>query len=292
MIEALSTLCGQLVQAGVLPPAFVHLFMARALIAAVVVGGVFGLLSPLVQARRLAFFSAALGQSAMVGVAVGVFLGEPIEAPWAGLFGVTTLSALWLVFARRRLGLSADTLVGVFLAISLAVGWTALVLVTRRFNIHQVEAVLFGSPLTVSDADLGVLMLVSVVVVAVVAASTRPLLLDALDPGLAAAARLRTGWWEYVFVAVLACAVVVALRVVGALLVEALVVIPAATARLLSSSWRRVTALSAVLGVVGGVAGVVVSAASLVPAGAAIVLCLGAAFVVAGLWSVLRGGRR
>jgi zinc transport system permease protein len=128
MIEALSTLCGQLVQAGVLPPAFVHLFMARALIAAVVVGGVFGLLSPLVQARRLAFFSAALGQSAMVGVAVGVFLGEPIEAPWAGLFGVTTLSAWWLVFARRRLG----ALVVVYLATL-----TCSINITSKFLHHR-----------------------------------------------------------------------------------------------------------------------------------------------------------
>jgi zinc transport system permease protein len=292
MIETLSTVCGYLVERGLLPPAFVHPFMARALIAVVVVGGLFGLLSPLVQARRLAFFSAALAQSAMVGVAVGVFLGEPIEAPWAGLFGVTILAALWLVFARRRLRLPADTLVGVFLALSLAAGVTALVLVTRRFNIHQVEAVLFGSPLTVTDGDLGVLLVVTGLVVVAVAGTTRTLLLDALDPGLAAAAGGRTALLEYVFVAVLACAVVVALRVVGALLVEALVVVPAATARLVSSSWRTVTALSVVLGVVGGVVGLIVSAASLVPAGAAIVLVLGAAFVAAALWASVRGGPR
>lgn len=292
MIETLSTVCGDLVVRGLLPPAFVHPFMARALIAVVVVGGLFGLLSPLVQARRLAFFSAALGQSAMVGVAVGVFLGEPIEAPWAGLFGVTILAALWLVFARRRLRLPADTLVGVFLALSLAAGVTALVLVTRRFNIHQVEAVLFGSPLTATDGDLGVLLVVTALVVVAVAGTTRTLLLDALDPGLSAAAGGRTALLEYVFVAVLACAVVVALRVVGALLVEALVVVPAATARLLSSSWRTVTALSVVLGVVGGVVGLIVSAASLVPAGAAIVLVLGAAFVGAALWGSVRGGPR
>jgi len=292
MMEALSTMCGGLVERGLLPPAFVHPFMARALLAVVIVGGLFGLLSPLVQARRLAFFSAALGQSAMVGVAVGVFLGEPIEAPWAGLFGVTILAALWLVFARRRLRLPADTLVGVFLALSLAAGVTALVLVTRRFNIHQVEAVLFGSPLTVTDADLGVLLVVAAVVMVAVALTTRSLLLEALDPGLAAAAGVRTALLEYVFVAVLACAVVVALRVVGALLVEALVVVPAATARLLSSSWRTVTALSVVLGVVGGVLGLILSASSLIPAGAAIVLVLGAAFVVAAIGASIPRGPR
>lgn len=288
MIRWLNEILASLAGVGVLPAAFVHPFMAYGLAAVLVVAPVFGVLSPLVQVRGLAFFSAALGQSAMVGIAVGVWAGEPIASPWGGLFGVTIVAALWLVFLRRHTRLPRDTLTGVFLSLSLALGVSALVSVTRQFNVHQVEAVLFGSPLTVRDTDLLILVVVGIVVVVVTKVLERTLLLEALDPGLAAAARVRAGIAEYLFVAVLACAVVVALRVVGALLVEALVILPAAAARGFTSSWRGVMLLSVAIAVVGTTAGLVVSAMTPIPAGAAMVLGLGACFLV----SLMAGLRR
>jgi zinc transport system permease protein len=285
IVAALSSSLAALAARGLLPPAFAHAFVARALLAVLIVTPLFGGLSVLVTARRLAFFSTALGQAAMAGVAVGVALGEPVDAPWAGLFGTTALCAVWLVVVRRSPGvagrLPADTLTGVFLALTLAAGVCALVIVTRRFNVHQVEGVLFGSPLTVQSRDLVVVAVVAVVVAVVAAACARALLLDALDPGLALAAGRRALAAELAFVVALAAAVVVASRVVGALLVEALVVLPAATARVLTNGLARNVAVAVVAAVVAGAAGLVVSAAWPVPAGAAMVLCGGALFAVA-----------
>lgn len=282
VVDALSGALASLASAGALPPAFAHAFMARALLAVLIVTPLFGALGVLVTARRLAFFSTALGQAAMAGVALGVALGEPIDAPWAGLFGTTTLCAVWLVVLRRRGRLPADTLTGVFLALSLAVGVAALVVVTRRFNVHQLEGVLLGSPLTVRSTDLALIALVAVVVAVVAARTASTLLLDALDPGVAAASAGRDALRsELAFVVVLAAAVVVASRVVGALLVEALVVLPAATARATGAGLRKNVVVAVVAALASGVVGLVVSAATPVPAGAAIVLSGGALFGLA-----------
>ncbi len=102
----------------------------------------------------MAFFSAALGQAAITGVCVGLLIGEPLNAPYGGMFGFSLLSALAMVYAKRRSKLPNDTLIGVFLALTLGLGLCLLVAVTRQFNVHQVEAILFGSLLTVTDTDL------------------------------------------------------------------------------------------------------------------------------------------
>jgi zinc transport system permease protein len=288
VVDALARALAALASSGALPPAFTHAFMARALLAVLVVTPLFGALGVLVTARRLAFFSTALGQAAMAGVAVGVALGEPVDAPWAGLFGTTILCAVWLVVLRRHGRLPADTLTGVFLALTLAVGVAALVVVTRRFNVHQLEGVLFGSPLTVRSIDLVVVAVTAIVVAVVAGRAASALLLDALDPGLAAAAGRNALRSELAFVVVLAAAVVVASRVVGALLVEALVVLPAATARALGAGLRENVVTAVVVALLSGVAGLVVSAATPVPSGAAIVLSGGVLFVLA----IVAGGRR
>ena len=111
----------------------------------------------------MAFFSAALGQAAITGVCVGLLIGEPLNAPYGGMFGFCLLSALAMVYAKRRAKLPPDTLIGVFLALTLGLGLCLLVAVTRQFNVHQVEAVLFGSLLTVTDADLALLVVAGVV---------------------------------------------------------------------------------------------------------------------------------
>ena len=113
-----------------------------------------GGLSHLVVTRRMAFFSAALGQAALTGVAIGLLLGEPLNAPYGGMFGFCLLATLAMVFVKRHATLPPDTLIGVFHALTLGLGLCLLVRVTRQFNVHQVESVLFGSLLTVTDADL------------------------------------------------------------------------------------------------------------------------------------------
>lgn len=255
-------------------------FVQRALFAVLLAAPLLGGLSHLVVARRLAFFSAAIGQAVLTGVALGVLLGEPLDAPWGSVFGFSLLTGVALVFVRRRSSLPPDTLVGVLLAFTLGLGVCLLVAVTKRFNIHQLEAVMFGSVLTVRAVDLALLGAALVVTVGLVGPMANRLLVQAVDARLSAAARMPEARDEYLFVVVLTAAIVVSVKVMGALMVEAMLVVPAAAARNLASSARAAFAWSVVVAVVAGVGGLFVSTQVNVPSGAAIVLGLALAFAV------------
>src|SRR5689334_7194033 len=98
---------------------FEFAFVRRGLLAACLIGPLLGGLGHIVIARRLAFLSAALGHASLTGLTIGLHLGEPIESPLGGIFGFTLLSALAMVFVRRRTTLPSDTLIGVFLSLTL-----------------------------------------------------------------------------------------------------------------------------------------------------------------------------
>lgn len=257
-----------------------YAFVQRALLAVVLASFLLGGLSHLVVARRLAFFSAAIGQAVLTGVSLGVLLGEPIDAPWGSVFGFSLLVGVALVFVRRNSVLPTDTLVGVFLAFTLGLGVCLLVAVTKRFNVHQLEAVMFGSVLTVTTTDLVALAAMLVLTAGLVGPVSNRLLLSALDPRLSAANRSSDARDEYLFVVVLTAAIVVSVKVMGALMVEALLVVPAAAARNLTRSVRGTVAASIALALIAGSGGLFVSAQVNVPSGAAIVLFLAALFIV------------
>jgi len=253
-------------------------FVQRALVAVLLAAPLLGGLSHLVVARRLAFFSAAIGQAVLTGVALGVLLGEPVDAPWGSVFGFSLLTGVVLVFVRRRSVLPPDTLVGVLLAFTLGLGVCLLVAVTKRFNVHQLEAVMFGSVLTVRGVDLALLAGTGVVTAGVVGPLANRLVVQAVDARLSAAARWPEARDEYLFVVVLTAAIVVSVKVMGALMVEAMLVVPAAAARNLASSARGAFAWSVVVALLAAVAGLGVSTQVNVPSGAAIVLGLALAF--------------
>jgi zinc transport system permease protein len=276
---------------GTLPAVFGYPFVVRGLLAVCIVGPLLGGLSHLVIARRLAFFSSALGQAALTGVSIGLVLGEPLNAPYGGLFGFCLLTALAMVFVRRRSALPPDTLVGVFLALTLGLGICLLVAVTKRFNIHQVEAVMFGSLLTVTDADLGLLLVLGTIVGGVVLWLYNRLLLDSLSPALARSERIRSDVLEYAFVLLLTLSIVISLKVIGALLVEAMVVVPAAAARNLAKSARGLLLWSMLLAVLAGQSGILASTQIMVPSGGAVVLSLAALFFLTLGFNALRVGK-
>lgn len=278
---------------GVLADVFQYAFFTRGLISVLLLAPLLGGLSHLVVARRLAFFSAALGQAALTGLTIGIVLGEPLNAAYGGIFGFCFLSALAMVYVRRHSSLPPDTLIGVFLALSLGLGICLLVAVTKRFNIHQIEAVMFGSLLTVTDADLGLLLGLGAAIGIVLALIYNQLLLDSLDPALGRVNGVASAFIDYVFVMLLTAAIVVSLKVIGALLVEAMVVVPAAAARNLARTTRGYLLWSIGVALVAGVSGLFISSQWLVPSGGAVVLAMSGLFFVtlaiAGVRTMWRG---
>jgi len=251
---------------------FEYPFLVRGFLCVLLLAPLLGGMSHLVVARRMAFFSAALGQAAITGVCVGLLMGEPLNAPYGGMFGFCLLSSLGMVYAKRRSKLPPDTLIGVFLALTLGLGLCLLVAVTRQFNVHQVEAVLFGSLLTVTDTDLLLLVAAGGGVVFLLLRHYNDLLLDSLSPQLAAARGVNSAYLEYGFALVLTIAILVSLKMIGALLVEALVVVPAAAARNIAVGTRAYLVWSVAVALAAGTGGILISTRLLVPTGGAVVL--------------------
>jgi zinc transport system permease protein len=267
-----------LARSGVLPSDFQYPFLIRGFLCVLVLAPLLGGLSHLVVTRRMAFFSAALGQAALTGVAIGLLLGEPLNAPYGGMFGFCLLATLVMVFVKRHATLPPDTLIGVFHALTLGLGLCLLVAVTRQFNVHQVESVLFGSLLTVTDADLLLLLAVGVLVAILLLRQYNRLLLDSLNPPLSSVAGNDSAFLEYFFAILLTVAIVVSLKIIGALLVEALVVVPAAAARNVARGTRSYLLWSVAIAFLAGAGGLGISTQLLVPTGGAVVLAVSTIF--------------
>ncbi len=277
-MTALYAWCADLAARGLLPSDFQYPFLIRGILCVLVLAPVLGGLSHLVVTRRMAFFSAALGQAALTGVAIGLLLGEPLNAPYGGMFGFCLLSTLAMVYVKRRATLPPDTLIGVFHALTLGLGLCLLVALTRQFNVHQVESVLFGSLLTVTDGDLLLLVVVGAIVAILLAREYNRLLLDSLSPPLAGVAGASSVYLEYFFAVLLTLSIVVSLKIIGALLVEALVVVPAAAARNVARSTRGYLVWSVAVAFAAGIGGLGVSTRLVVPTGGAVVLAVSAIF--------------
>jgi zinc transport system permease protein len=263
-----------------LPEAFQYPFVARGVVAILMLAPLLGGLSHLVVARRLAFFSTTLGQAALTGLTIGVAIGLPLDETYTPILGFCLLVGVIMVYVRRQTTLPPDTVIGVFMAFTLGLGVCVLVAATRRFNIHQIEAVMFGSVLTITDHDLMLLSVLGAVLGIVVALTYNMLLADSLSPPIARARGAPTTLIDYGFVVIVTIAITVSLKVIGALLVEAMVVVPAAAARNLARSTRGYLIWSIVIAAISGLAGLFISTLWRVPTGGAIVLALSVCFFV------------
>lgn len=262
--------------------AFQYEFVINALICAVFIGPLLGVLGSMVVVKRMAFFSQAVGNAALTGVAIGVLLGESNTSPYISMFGFCLIFGILLKFTQHRSSLSNDTLIGVFLSISLAVGASLLLFVSAKINTHIMEAVLFGSVLTVDDTDINILIGVAITCAAVGLPLFNRTMLASLNPSLAAARGVKVKTLDYVFVIMITVVTVACVKIVGAVLVEALLLIPAAAARNVSRSIKGFVWGAAGISTVSCIAGIVLPMQFdiPVPSGGAIILCSAVCFLV------------
>jgi zinc transport system permease protein len=258
-----------------------HGFVRRALLAGVALAAAAGFLGTFVVQRGLAFLTDGLAHATFGGIALGLLLGVSLEnSPWVALpFAI--LVALGIGYVRRRTGLGADVATGVFFALSFALGVVCLGLRSPRAPAVDVESLLFGSILAVSEGALWAVLVTTLVTVTVLARLASRLAYATFDPELAALSGVRVAVLEYVLMALVAVVVVAGLRSVGVVLVSALVVLPAATAHLLGARLVTIASLSVGLAVGATLAGLLVSYHLNLATGATIVVLLGGAFFAA-----------
>ena len=223
---------------GALPSIFYYEFVVNALLCSIVIGPLLGCVGTMIVAKRMAFFSQAIGNAALTGVAIGVLIGESYTAPYVSMFSFCLLFGIVLNYTKPRTRMSADTLIGVFLSISLAVGASLVLYVSARVNTHILESVMFGSILTVSDLDMNVLLVVTIITLVVGLPLYNKMLLGSLNPSLAQVRGVNVQAIEYVFIVLVTLITVACVKIIGAVLVEALLLIPAAAARNLCRTLR------------------------------------------------------
>lgn len=257
----------------------VYPFMQRALVAALLIGPLCAFLGVFVILRQMAFFCDAIAHAALTGIALGLLLQIH---PLAVLVIFSLAVAAAIVFTFERTALSRDTIIGVYFSGALAFG----VLVLNAMEGYPIDlmAFLFGDILAVGPLDLLIVGGLTVVVVAVVMARLRPLVLLTLNPDLARAEGLPVRMYHYLFVCLLALVVTAGLKVVGIILVSALIVIPPAAARNVAQTFSAMLALSALLGLVSSLTGVVASYQLDTPTGPTIVMVCVVIFAASCFW--------
>jgi zinc transport system permease protein len=250
-----------------------HAFMQRALAAAVVVGVLCGALGFFVVLRRLAFIGVGISHSAVGGVAIAVLLGwHPLIT--AGFFAAAV--ALGIAWAGRRSPLSEDAVIGVFFSGAMALG--ILLFSLRRGYQQDLFGYLFGNVLAIGTGELLVVALGAGAVLVALVLAFRPLLLVAFDEEVARAYGHPVGLLDAGLLVLLALAIVIGVRLVGVILIEALLVVPAATASLWARHYRAQIALAMALGACSGVGGLALAYHLDLAAGASIVLVTVALF--------------
>jgi zinc transport system permease protein len=250
-------------------------FMRRALVAAVLVGVAAPLVGVFVVQRRLALIGDGLGHVATTGVATGLVTGR---APVAVALVVTVLAAVGVELIRLRGRATGDLALAVMFYGGIAGG--VVIASQAEGGLAQLESYLFGAITTTSPADLAVFGVLATALVAVVVALHRELFLVSDDEEFARATGMPVTALNLLLVVLVAATVVLAMRVIGLLLVSALMVLPVATAQLVAGSFRRTLVLAAGLGLLLSVTGVAGSFAWDTPSGGTIVLLAIACFVL------------
>jgi zinc transport system permease protein len=258
-------------------------FLLRALLFGLGLAVVAAPLGCFVVWRRMAYYGEAIAQAALIGVALALALSLDVTA---GVLIVTlAVSGLLLLLSRQHI-VPFDSLLGLIAHAALAVGVIAASLASGRQP--DLIGFLFGDILGISDADLYWLLLGGTGAIAALVAVWRPLLSLSVNEDIASAEGTATGWVRLVFVMVLALVVAIAIKIVGALLTIAFLIMPAVAARPLARTPEQMAVLAGVFGVLAVAAGLFLSATWDTPAGPSIVLVLAALFALSILPSVLR----
>ena len=242
-------------------------FMRHALLAVLFVSPLLGALGTVVVANRMAFFSEAIGHAAFTGIALGVILG--LADPLWSMIGFALLLTLAIAWVRRRGGLSSDTAIGLVMAFTVSLG---IVILSRGGDFARYTNFLIGDMLAVTGNDVVWLALLALIVFALFFFFFNRLILGTLSPALARSRAANAGRAELSFACLLAIVVTCALPWIGILVINALLILPAAAGRNLANNTAQFFGWSVAISLVAGLAGLIVSFYASTATGATIVL--------------------
>jgi len=251
-------------------------FMQRAFIAGLMIAVLASLSGSFIVLRRYSLLSETLAHVSLVGVSVGLLVG--LSPLWMAV--ATSLAAAWLIeYLRSSRGLYSDSILAIFLSGSLALA-IVIISLSGSFN-ASLFSYLFGSILSVSNNDLITMGIFGSLSMALLILFFKELYFIAFDEEVARTSGLRVTLLNFMLVSIIAVIIALSIRIVGTLLIGALMVIPPVAAIRFGMGFFKTTLLSIAIALVSVVIGLSVSFFFSLPSGAAIVLCLLGIFIVA-----------
>lgn len=250
-------------------------FMKNAFLATVLIGLLFGFLGSMVVNNKLAFFSEALGHSALTGIGIGVILGVSDTIYSMIFFAMVMAVCIWLIEKRKTI--STDTVIGVFSSTAVALG---LVLLSKGGNFNKYSNYLIGDILSITQNEIILLTITFVVTIIVWSILFNKLVLSGVNASIAKSRRVNADVLKLVFILILAVVVMISIKWVGILIINSLLILPAATARNVSRNIRQYTVLSVVFSLVSCLIGLIGSYYMETAAGASIVMVSAVFFAI------------
>jgi len=250
-------------------------FMQNAFIAGIVIAILASVSGTFVVLRRYSMISETLAHSALVGVAVGLVAG--LNPLWVAV--VVALLSAWLIeYLRSSFSLYSDAILAILLSGSLAIA-VIIVSLGGAFN-NSLFSYLFGSILSVSREDVILIILVGSASLALLLAYSKELYFIAYDEEVAQTSGIKVKLLNFILVSVVAVIIALSIRVVGSLLIGALMVIPTVSALQFKRGFKNTTLIALVFAIISVVVGMTLSYEYSLPSGATIVLCVLAIFII------------
>ena len=230
-------------------------FMKNALLAVLLMAPLFGLLSTMIVTGKMSFFSDALGHSGFTGIAIGVLCGSALPMGWAVALAVAI--ALLFSYVKSKTSHAAETIISVFSSTAVALG--IFIATMNGSSFTKFNKYLIGDVLSVTPAEIGLLLLVLVLVAALWLLASNRLFLSSIHPQLASSRGIPVGGYETLFTVSIAVVVTLSMSWVGLMVVNSLLVLPAAAARNIAKNLREYHLFSVLGALVCGVAGLITS---------------------------------
>lgn len=248
-------------------------FMKNALLAMIIITPLFGMLGTVIVNNRMAFFSDALGHSAFTGIALGVIFGIADTNLSMVLFAV--LFALLLNYIKRKNTISTDTIISVFSSLGTAVG---LVILSRNGDFSKYSSLLVGDILSITRKEIRLLELVFIVCILFWLFFFNELHANSISATMARSKKINTVLIDNCFSVLMAVVIMLSIRWVGILIINALLILPAASGRNLASNMREYHGYTVLISMFSGILGLLLSYYNNTAAGPTIVIVAAAVF--------------
>ena len=252
-----------------------YTFMKNALIAIILVSPIFAILGTMIVNNKMAFFSDALGHSALTGIAIGMVLG--ISNMNISMIFFAVIFALLLNLVKNKTSYGADTIISVFSSIAIALG---LAMLAQSGNFNKYSSYLVGDILSISETEILYLFLAFIAVGLFWYFTFNKLNVTSINTTLAKSRGVNTKLIDNIFVILIAVIVMISIRWIGILLINSLLILPAASSRNIAKNMRTYHLFSILFSLFSGISGLILSYYWNIPTGPMIVLISGMIYFI------------